>query len=271
MKKLLLAILLFASPCLAQYPFDPITGQWLSTNATGGVTAGYYAGSATPDTDAIRLGFFAGAGSPGPSSLLSAVAIGRHAGYAAEGMQSVFIGHAAGQYAGKGGDSSSAVILGYLAGRNATQWSPHYQYLSVVIGKEAATNSRSVQTSTILGACAGYNAINSSGSVIIGFSAGHGATNSAGSVLIGPYAGYNLSRNNTLIIESGTTYAGTNSLIYGEFDTRLLRFNVAKIGFLGAPAVARQVVNGSRSDGTAVAALLSALAALGLITDQTTP
>ncbi|MGC1272971.1 MAG: hypothetical protein WBC44_04640 [Planctomycetaceae bacterium] len=44
----------------------------------------------------------------------------------------------------------------------------------------------------------------------------------------------------------------------------------AAIGFLGATAVTRQTVTGSRTDGTALASLLTALASLGLITDSTT-
>jgi hypothetical protein len=43
-----------------------------------------------------------------------------------------------------------------------------------------------------------------------------------------------------------------------------------KLGLFGAAAVARQVVGGSRSDGTALANLLAALEAYGLIDDQTT-
>ena len=45
---------------------------------------------------------------------------------------------------------------------------------------------------------------------------------------------------------------------------------VAKMGFLGASAVVRQPVTGSRTDGTALASLLTAMANLGLITDSTT-
>lgn len=45
----------------------------------------------------------------------------------------------------------------------------------------------------------------------------------------------------------------------------------AKIGFLGAAAVTRPAVTGSRGGNTALASLLTALASLGLITDTTTP
>lgn len=46
---------------------------------------------------------------------------------------------------------------------------------------------------------------------------------------------------------------------------------VGRAGFNGAAPIAKPVVAGSRSDGTALASLLSALAAYGLITDATTP
>lgn len=44
----------------------------------------------------------------------------------------------------------------------------------------------------------------------------------------------------------------------------------AKIGFLGAGAVARQTVTGSRGGNAALASLLTGLANLGLITDSST-
>lgn len=43
-----------------------------------------------------------------------------------------------------------------------------------------------------------------------------------------------------------------------------------RLGFHGATPVARQTVTGSRSDGTALASLLTALANLGLIVDEST-
>lgn len=62
--------------------------------------------------------------------------------------------------------------------------------------------------------------------------------------------------------------------IYDTTSREALRLEangtVAMIGFLGASAVIRQVITGSRSDGTAFANLLTALANLGLITDSTT-
>ena len=49
-----------------------------------------------------------------------------------------------------------------------------------------------------------------------------------------------------------------------------LAHNGATAGFFGAEPVARPTVTGSRSDGTALASLMSALSSMGLINDNTT-
>ncbi|MEU6535512.1 hypothetical protein [Streptomyces sp. NPDC047000] len=62
-------------------------------------------------------------------------------------------------------------------------------------------------------------------------------------------------------------------LVDAANGVQVLRFAsgaTARVGFLGAAPVARQSVTGSRSDGSALASLLTALAALGLITDGST-
>jgi hypothetical protein len=50
-----------------------------------------------------------------------------------------------------------------------------------------------------------------------------------------------------------------------------LQHTGAAAGFFGAPAIAKPAITGVRSNGTALASLLSQLAALGLIVDKTTP
>jgi hypothetical protein len=219
--KAFLIFILATTAAPAQYPWDAFTEQWLQTNDAGGVSAGYFAGSSTPESDAVRLGFAAGGGPN--ANLLSGVAIARHAGYDANGSQGIFIGHAAGQYAGKGGDASSAVVLGYLAGRNAQQLTPHHAFLGVVLGCEAATNTKSAQVATILGARAGRNTISAVNSVLVGYGAAQSASYADNAVMLGANAGANASsivnsiyigtgagsaysRTNTLIIESNTAY-----------------------------------------------------------------
>lgn len=287
--KTLLLLLCTAASALAQYPWQPApVSQWISTNDLGGVTMGYYAGAQSPASDAIRIGFFASA-APG-ASLLSGVAIGRHAGYEANGQQSVFIGHAAGQYAGKGGDASSSVVLGYLAGRNANTFSPHYEYMAVVIGNQAAHTTHSAQTAVIIGANASVNTVSAVGSIVLGFNTGGSANSINNSVMIGPYAGQNsgncaqsiyigsnagqnLTGNYQLVIDSNPAYSatGTTGLIYGNCWDRTLRFNANTIGFFGGAPVVKPTVTGSVSGGTATQSLINALQSLNLINNQTTP
>jgi hypothetical protein len=116
--------------------------------------------------------------------------------------------------------------------------------MSVIIGKEAASNGVSNQTSTIIGATAGSAATSAVGAVLVGYGAGAAATTATNATMIGNEAGYNataatnsvlignaagkdLSRSNTLVIDGNSTYsaAGTTGLIYGEFDNRKLVVN----------------------------------------------
>lgn len=64
---------------------------------------------------------------------------------------------------------------------------------------------------------------------------------------------------------SAVDFNGTREFLRGEADG-----TVAKIGFLGATAVVRQSVTGSRGGNAALASFLTAVATLGLITDNTT-
>ena len=148
MIKLAFIILCLASTANAQFPWNGT--DWISANTpNNGVAIGAYAGSATPNIDAVRIGFFAGAGPN--ASLLWSDCIGRHAGYDAVGGNSLYLGHAAGQYAGKGGDASAAVFIGYQAGRNANQVTPTNSYMSVILGRETACNAKSFPMATMIG------------------------------------------------------------------------------------------------------------------------
>jgi hypothetical protein len=83
--------------------------------------------------------------------------------------------------------------------------------------------------------------------------------------------------NRLAAIEQGTAFlAGVNSvgpvnITGGDGSVRhLLNGANGTAGFYGATAVTKPVVSGSHGDGTAYASLLAALAALGLVTDNTT-
>jgi hypothetical protein len=69
-----------------------------------------------------------------------------------------------------------------------------------------------------------------------------------------------------LSINYGATIAGTTTL------TGPVQFtNTSTVGFYGTSPQSKPTITGCRSDGSALASLLSKLSAMGLITDQTTP
>lgn len=206
-----------------------------------GVTIGHAAMS-DPTSDGVTIGHQAGGALVGADGAFN-VRVGRHAGYGTSGVyDSVFMGHAAGQYAL---DAANAVLIGHYAGRNINQDAGFHGNGATLVGPDVASYSVDVRGATILGQSAGLNAPTLKGavvigdvaardvtdateSVIIGHWAGLSATNCQRSVLIGSYAGQSLSRNNTLIIDSNSTYStGATALIYGEFDNRVLKLNAA--------------------------------------------
>jgi hypothetical protein len=72
------------------------------------------------------------------------------------------------------------------------------------------------------------------------------------------------SRTGRLVV-SVYDFTGAREVFRGDADG-----TQAKIGFLGASAVAKPTVTGSRGGNAALASLLTALASLGLITDSST-
>lgn len=69
-------------------------------------------------------------------------------------------------------------------------------------------------------------------------------------------------------VAGNKTFSDYTVIVNGQVNEGFRFFGT--VGFFGAAAAGRQTVTGSRSDGTALASALSALAALGLITDNTT-
>lgn len=67
-------------------------------------------------------------------------------------------------------------------------------------------------------------------------------------------------------VSSNPTSTGANSsgIKVGEVTTQTL-------GFYGSVGTAKPTITGARDDGTALASLLTALAALGLVVDSSTP
>lgn len=76
------------------------------------------------------------------------------------------------------------------------------------------------------------------------------------------------------VSDAAFNVSGYSTLAGGQANNDFTIFGAlaaeGNVGFTGATPVGRQTVTGSRSDGTALASVLTALAAFGLITDNTT-
>ena len=212
-----------------------------------GVVIGQQAAANASGTGAVVIGFFA-ASEVTALQMANSVRIGRHSGYRAVGGNDVCIGHAAGQHSTSG--CGGSVFIGSYAGQNPLDATPFNNFEAVLIGNSAGLSAPAAQYSVHVGSYAGANSSNSLGAVCVGFEAGMNSTVSAygthlgfnagknatagsQSILIGWSAGRDLSRHQTLVIESNQTYAiaGVNALIYGEFDNRLLRFGADTVKF----------------------------------------
>ncbi len=77
------------------------------------------------------------------------------------------------------------------------------------------------QRNTFCGEASGFHHTSGDYNIFVGYRSGYNADIN-GSVLLGYEAGYDATRDNTLYISNSDT---NNSLIYGEFDTKMLRVN----------------------------------------------
>jgi hypothetical protein len=115
---------------------------------------------------------------------------------------------------------ANTIIGIYAAGQTSTAWAGEQ---NVFIGWQCAYNIATARYFNVcIGNRSGYN-INGNLNTFIGHNAGYNNTGS-GSVLIGQQAGYNETGSNKLYIENSNS---ASPLIYGEFDTNLVRVNGA--------------------------------------------
>lgn len=165
------------------------------------------------------------------------VFMGNSSGYNnTSGSQNVFIGFEAGK-ANK--NAFQNVFLGYKAG-NSNQTGNY----NVFLGSESGYGNYSGRSNLFLGSNSGYNNYSGNYNVFLGENAGHENYSGNGNVFLGNRAGYFETNSNRLYIENSNADSA-NALIYGEFDTKRLRFN----GYLsiGKPAnlLYRLDVNGT--------------------------
>jgi len=188
-------------------------------NTTGGygVAIGNQAGRNSTGGYNVLIGSGAGYN----VSLGSNVFIGTSAGYySTTASSNIFIGQSSG-YQNTEGDYN--VFLGYNAGlENTKGWG------GVYLGYEAGKNMTGTfgSNNIFIGTWAAQNKTSGQNNVFIGGGAGANNLSGYNGVFIGANAGANETGHRKLYIESADTgHDKTESLIYGEFDNDILRFN----------------------------------------------
>jgi hypothetical protein len=95
----------------------------------------------------------------------------------------------------------------------------------IAIGRDAASAGHSIDRGIFIGYRSGRLTTNSDYTIAVGYQAGQSAYSAENSIYIGRNAGSSMNLSNSLSIHSSSSDVGTNGLIYGEFDNRLLRVN----------------------------------------------
>jgi hypothetical protein len=116
-------------------------------------------------------------------------------------------------------------FLGFLAGQDTTVkcseigWGQYYctGIANTFIGYQAGQSNQHGSYNVCIGSNAGRHNQNGNSNILIGKDAGYESSGN-NNVFIGKSAGYDLEGNNKLCI-------GRNSLIYGEFDSQLVKVN----------------------------------------------
>ena len=217
----------------------------------------------------IFLGYQAGSNTVGlqsneePTLGDNNIFLGYRSGFAnVNGEQNIYVGAFSGENNVNG---ESNTFVGAQSGRYNTGYGN--TYLGAQTGSQAQVNNSGFKN-TYIGHWSGYNNTTGNGNVFIGREcgmnnttgynnvyighlAGNNNTGGYGNVFIGPFAGWYSNQSNTLVINnSGDAQASipTNSLIYGDFSAKTLRFNAnVGIGNISSTAYGLVVNGGSNS------------------------
>ncbi len=179
------------------------------SGAFGSTMIGYYAGYQSSGNNNVMIGyesgmentgsdnFFMGRGTGWYNTGNNNIMMGYYTGYDARGSNNIFFGTNAG-YENRGSDN---IFLGVSAGSRSL--GNDNIFLGYQAGVANATGTRNV----FLGRQAGYSNVLGNGNIFLGYQAGYSETNS-----------------NRLYIDNSNT---ATPLVYGEFDTNVLRINGA--------------------------------------------
>ncbi len=173
-----------------------------------------YAGSENDGSNNVYYGEMAGYSLSSGSSSSANVFIGTSAGYyTTDGYQNIFMGHKSG-YNNTIGNSNT--FVGYACALEQTNTQKN-----TFFGSESGRFHTNGNDNVFIGAYSGYHNQDGKSNTFVGTFSGDNS-NTSGSVLLGNYAGYAIEKDNVLMIANDDTNA---SLIYGEFDNRMLRVN----------------------------------------------
>lgn len=150
--------------------------------------------------------------------------VGSRAGFwSRKNMYNTYIGFGAG-YNNTVGNSNTCI--GYNASFNSNGSSDN-----TMVGTRTGYNNTTGGNNTFMGYEAGYSIRSGGNNTFIGYQAGYSTNLQVGNVFIGHKAGYHETDNYKLFIDNSDT---SNPLIYGEFDSNLLRFN-GRVGIKTSP------------------------------------
>lgn len=205
--------------------YDP--NAWDANQGSRNVFLGYQAGlNNRYGHHNVFMGYQAGQSIQGDSlndysnsyNILIGPGAGRDLEYS---YSNLFIGNSAGRQMITG---EGNIMVGEGAGSQAGE-----AYNNILIGNYSG-NGVGGSNNLMLGNSAGSGNGSGSSNVFIGSYAGSG-NNGSGNVFIGSSAGSSESGNNTLVVENSSS---ANPLIYGDFNSDLLRFN-AEVAINGIP------------------------------------
>ena len=205
------------------------TSGYLITTGSSNTMLGYSAGKETTTGNKnVYIGYFAGSknktgtyntivgyNSGVKTTVGGQVFIGGTSGYkTTTGKYNTFVGEATGTENTTGQQNT---FIGNRAGNKNTT-GQHNTY----VGRLSGYQTLSARSNTYLGSASGYNTTTGSSNVIIGNYAGYKNKVGSANVFLGNGAGFHELGNNKLYIDNTSS---TKPLIYGEFDSKLVRVN----------------------------------------------
>ncbi|NOU18535.1 MAG: hypothetical protein HOO91_13350 [Bacteroidales bacterium] len=177
--------------------------------------------------------------------------LGNYSGVQNTGSYNTFLGNGTGTLSTSG---TNNVFIGYISGQNNGSGTGN-----IFVGSNSATNISGGNSNIFLGVYTAGMKTAGNDNLFLGNYTGLYNYTGSGNVFIGSNAGYYESGSNKLFIDNqdrgSEALSKTNSLVYGEFDTKIVRINSKLgIGTASNPVEALEVTGNAKTSGTLTAA-----------------